>query len=249
MDWYYADEGNRSGPVSEEQLRSLLARGTVNDGTLVWHEGMKDWAPLGSTGFRLGVPMAAGPAGMVRCAECGRSFPQDEVIAYQGVHVCGQCKGVFFQRVKEGGALPGEFNYGGFWIRVGAKILDNIILYVVNLAGLALLGALLASSTDPAQGPNPLFLILSILVSYAPPIVYTTFFVGRYGATPGKMAAGLKVVRPNGDQVTYLRAFGRYFAEMLSLFIFFIGYIMAAFDDEKRALHDRICDTRVVRTR
>jgi uncharacterized RDD family membrane protein YckC len=27
----------------------------------------------------------------------------------------------------------------------------------------------------------------------------------------------------------------------------FIGYLMAAFDDQKRALHDRICDTRVVR--
>jgi len=25
-----------------------------------------------------------------------------------------------------------------------------------------------------------------------------------------------------------------------------IGYIMAAFDSEKRALHDHICDTRVI---
>jgi hypothetical protein len=28
-----------------------------------------------------------------------------------------------------------------------------------------------------------------------------------------------------------------------------IGYIMAAFDDQKRALHDRICNTRVIHTR
>ena len=38
-----------------------------------------------------------------------------------------------------------------------------------------------------------------------------------------------------------------FFAEMLSGMILGIGYLMAAFDDEKRALHDRICDTRVVR--
>ena len=38
------------------------------------------------------------------------------------------------------------------------------------------------------------------------------------------------------------------FAEMLSSLTLGIGYIMVAFDDEKRGLHDRdICDTRVVR--
>ena len=41
------------------------------------------------------------------------------------------------------------------------------------------------------------------------------------------------------------RAIGRHFSEWLSS-ILFIGYIMAAFDEEKRALHDRICGTRVV---
>ncbi|HET6371045.1 MAG TPA: RDD family protein, partial [Nitrospiria bacterium] len=42
-------------------------------------------------------------------------------------------------------------------------------------------------------------------------------------------------------------ACGRYFAEILSGIILCIGYIMAAFDDEKRALHDRICGTRVIK--
>jgi uncharacterized RDD family membrane protein YckC len=70
--------------------------------------------------------------------------------------------------------------------------------------------------------------------------------IGKYGATLGKMACKIKVVTPDGGRVTYLRAFGRYFAKLLSAMICFIGYIMAGFDDEKRALHDRICDTRVV---
>ena len=63
------------------------------------------------------------------------------------------------------------------------------------------------------------------------------------------MALGLKVVRPNGMPVDLPRAFGRYFAKMLSAIILFIGYIMAGFDAEKRALHDMICDTRVVKVR
>jgi uncharacterized RDD family membrane protein YckC len=45
------------------------------------------------------------------------------------------------------------------------------------------------------------------------------------------------------------RAFGRYFAKILSAIILGIGYIMVGFDSEKRGLHDMICDTRVIRVR
>jgi uncharacterized RDD family membrane protein YckC len=51
----------------------------------------------------------------------------------------------------------------------------------------------------------------------------------------------------DGSQVTYLRALGRHFAKWISTMILAIGFIMAAFDDQKRTLHDRICETRVVR--
>jgi uncharacterized RDD family membrane protein YckC len=33
---------------------------------------------------------------------------------------------------------------------------------------------------------------------------------------------------------------------IVSGMILLIGYIMAGFDNEKRALHDRVCDTRVI---
>jgi uncharacterized RDD family membrane protein YckC len=54
------------------------------------------------------------------------------------------------------------------------------------------------------------------------------------------------VVTADGGRVSYLRALGRYFAKMLSGFTCLIGYIIAAFDGQKRALHDHICNTRVV---
>jgi uncharacterized RDD family membrane protein YckC len=54
------------------------------------------------------------------------------------------------------------------------------------------------------------------------------------------------VVRADGGRVGTARVVGRYFAETLSTIIFFAGYVMAAFDDEKRSLHDYLCDTRVV---
>jgi uncharacterized RDD family membrane protein YckC len=85
------------------------------------------------------------------------------------------------------------------------------------------------------------------VLSIAFGVFYASFFIGKFAATPGKMICGLKVVMGDGTRVSYGRAIGRYFAEWLSGLTMGIGYIMAAFDDEKRALHDRICDTRVVK--
>jgi uncharacterized RDD family membrane protein YckC len=76
--------------------------------------------------------------------------------------------------------------------------------------------------------------------------VYTIFFLGKYGATPGKMVCRLVVVTAEGGKITYARAAGRFFAEILSALICYVGYLLAAFDEEKKTLHDRICDTRVV---
>ena len=60
---------------------------------------------------------------------------------------------------------------------------------------------------------------------------------------------GLKIFRPDGSKLTAGRIVGRYFATLVSTMTLLIGYIMAAFDDEKRSLHDRIADTRVIKTR
>ena len=65
-------------------------------------------------------------------------------------------------------------------------------------------------------------------------------------ATPGKLAIGIKVVRTDGDKISFLRVFGRYWATLLSAILIGIGYLMAAFTARKQALHDMVCDTLVV---
>jgi uncharacterized RDD family membrane protein YckC len=76
---------------------------------------------------------------------------------------------------------------------------------------------------------------------------YETYMIGKYGATLGKMAAKIRVVRADGSKLTYGRALGRYGGKIVSQLILGIGYLMAAFDQEKRALHDHMCDTRVIK--
>jgi uncharacterized RDD family membrane protein YckC len=90
---------------------------------------------------------------------------------------------------------------------------------------------------------------ISTLIGLALGAAYEVYFLTAHGATPGKMALGLRVIRTDGGPISPMLALGRHFALFLSGFIFMIGYIMAAFDPEKRALHDRICETRVIYSR
>jgi uncharacterized RDD family membrane protein YckC len=107
-----------------------------------------------------------------------------------------------------------------------------------------LVGLLLAVMEEP----NLAVMFIPSAVAFVFHAAYDTFFIGKFGATPGKMACRLKVVMPDGGPISYPRAIGRHFAEMISGMILCIGYLMVAFDKEQhRALHDRICNTRVIK--
>jgi uncharacterized RDD family membrane protein YckC len=237
MNWYYSENGERRGPVSEVDLLELSKGGKLPLDTLVWRDGWTDWRPLSQSG------LTSAATGNVACVECGKVFPTSEMIEYEGSWVCGTCKPIFFQKVKEGVVTPGRLAYAGFWIRFLAKVIDNIILQIIFIP---LRFFAPANPEDPAMLMRYIFLTMGVSIGFT--AAYQIFFVGKWGATIGKMALRLKVVRADGSKLTYGRACGRYFAELLSSLTLLIGYIMAAFDEEKRSLHDRICDTRVIRT-
>lgn len=266
MTWYYEQAGEQRGPVSDSDLENLFKAGTIQPETLVWREGMANWAPYsqvknvsGATP-RLAVP--PGPGDVV-CVECGKMFPADEVVKFGSASVCATCKPIYVQKLREGAALSGVTEYGGFWIRFCAKFIDNVILMlplIVLAIGLVFYfapgrKATSAANTSPfalsATGNSEAVGAVVQLVVQAGfmfvSVLYQTFFLGRYGATPGKMACKLIVVTADGQKIGYGRACGRACAEILSGVLCYIGYIMAAFDKEKRALHDHICGTRVVK--
>ena len=45
--WYFASQGQQQGPLSEAQLRELIATGKLTPETLVWTEGMASWQKAG----------------------------------------------------------------------------------------------------------------------------------------------------------------------------------------------------------
>src|SRR5207342_3681907 len=65
-------------------------------------------------------------------------------------------------------------------------------------------------------------------------------------ATLGKRALGIKVVDARGQRLTRKHALGRWFAASLSYLTMYVGFLMAAFTERKRALHDMVAGTLVV---
>jgi uncharacterized RDD family membrane protein YckC len=234
MEWYYANEGQRQGPITAEDFARLVAAGTVRADTLVWRAGMAAWqtwaevAPtvqLPSVG-QLPPPLTSGPAPLYAPTPSTSAAPT---------------------------AAP-ALEYGGFWIRLLAKIIDGIALAVVgNIVNTAILGTRIKElegfdPQDPAAVAAMLGLMgLMMLTGAAIGLAYHWFFLAKFSATPGKLALGLRIVRSDGSRLSHGRIVARFFAEYLSSFMLFIGYLIAGFDDQKRTLHDYICDTRVVK--
>jgi hypothetical protein len=95
MPWYYAREGQRIGPVADEDLTRLAKDNVVTPSTLVWRHGMTEWQPWGT------VVVSALPESAL-CHGCSRPFLKDDLVSIQGVMVCAACKPVQLQRVREG---------------------------------------------------------------------------------------------------------------------------------------------------
>jgi uncharacterized RDD family membrane protein YckC len=188
--------------------------------------------------------MEPAPVQVRYCSECGQPWPPEELARFGDRLICSNCKIAYAQKLREGVASAGTFIYAGFWIRFVAALLDGIILLVASVVVQLLLAPMLRSGRTDVM---LMALGIESLIGMAIGATYEGVFVSRFGATPGKMALDLKVVRPDGGPLSLGRAVGRYFAKIVSWIILAIGYIMAGFDSQKRALHDMICDTRVIR--
>lgn len=183
------------------------------------------------------------------CTECGRRHAAEDLARFGASAVCLECKPLFLQRMREGAAAPAAVAYAGFWRRFLAVLLDAIILSIINFPIQMALGAFVGPGLlKPGQTTSALGMVgLIYFLSFGIGFAYETYFISQKGATPGKMVLGVKVVTAGGGPVSVGRAAGRYFAKLLSGIILGLGYIIAAFDAQKRALHDHICNTLVIR--
>ena len=143
----------------------------------------------------------------------------------------------------------------GFWIRFLAYIVDGFILLLALLViggvivGLAIALGGTGKDSEAAIGVGVVFaLLIYFVVGWLYEALLTS---GPHGATFGKQAVGVRIVRADGTPLTFGRATGRHFLKILvtPMVPLAIGYILAAFTSGKRALHDFMADTLVIKTK
>ncbi len=147
--------------------------------------------------------------------------------------------------------------YAGFWRRAVAFTVDMLIIAIPTTL---VFGPLLAVETLALGVTNPSNLSTAQagllgatvfswqLITLALTWLYFAFFEsGKKQSTWGKRLLGIKVVGKDGGRISFARATGRFFAKTISYLIFYIGFIMTAFTNRKRALHDMIAETYVVK--
>ncbi len=197
------------------------------------------------------------------CSECGRALGQSDLVQIAGTLVCANCKPAFLSRMMASGAgaSPLAWRYGGFWIRFGARFIDGLVFTIPMVIFFAMFMPSLIRAQRQAGGaagaPN-LFavsgFITFFLIMFVAGGFYEILILKYRSATVGKMACGLKVIRSDGRSLGWGVCFGRFFMwnvvtsgiPYLNSVFMLVTSIMLGVDDEKRALHDRVCDTRVI---
>ena len=262
--WYYADAAQqRQGPLPAEEIVRLFHQGRLRLDTLVWHDGLADWQPLRDFAQELALhqvpaetfytPMQAGPAETQPAAADPFAAPADA--APDSPYAPPRATLVSANAAVQGG----EVVHAGLWKRVAASFIDSFVTamlsYVLLIPLMLVFGiglGSLAQSDFASAGFSVSFLILQYAISIGVPALYFGWMQSSSSmASLGKMAVGVKVVRGNGDRLSFWRSFLRYIALVLFTVVtcglgVLIAGLMVAFTERKQGVHDMICDTLVV---
>jgi uncharacterized RDD family membrane protein YckC/ribosomal protein L40E len=209
------------------------------------------------------------PAPSVFCYKCGLKLPD---ITTQGMKICTGChtpnsptaqycyKCGLLLPEKSGSGYASQIQYAGFWMRLAAYLIDGILLSILTglisipfllqwfkqFSDLSYLNSIESSGIFPTSFWT--FYLVYCLATFFIQTIYYTVTIGKWGRTVGKAALKIKVVKPDGSRVSYWRALGRSLAYYLNGFTFGLTFLIIAFTNKKRGLHDYIADTVVIKT-
>jgi uncharacterized RDD family membrane protein YckC len=136
-----------------------------------------------------------------------------------------------------------EFEYVGFWPRLGATIIDSVLLSMVVYPLLYTIYGNQYFADDRFISGGGDFIVRYVL----PAVVIIAFWIYK-SATPGKMAIRATIVDARtGLQPSKGQFIGRYFAYYLSAIPLGLGFLWIARDPRKQGWHDKLAGTVVVR--
>lgn len=265
-EWYYVQDRQKVGPVSKDELRSLVEQGTISGADLVWTQGMSEWKPASQVQARFAAPPAA-PASPAPASIPEENLePAIDMAAPTPVAGALQTPEAEFDAAYDVGEGLGidrnyapttEHEFASFGSRLGAFLIDSLILgiiaAIVLFGGVAVAGMAIAS--DPESSAMGSLALGIGLFTYAllfviPWLYYARSESGMKMATIGKRALGIQVIDSSGYPISFLRATGRHFSKaFISGMICGMGYFFPLFTAKKQALHDLVVSTLVVKAK
>lgn len=273
MDWYYLKDGQPLGPVGEGSIRAWLESGFLRPADLVWRDGLREWTAIWQLPeFSGSEATAAGPS---------EGSPASPPYRDQSAEpVAGESNGAGRGRENEGsqgnwpGAPPPTWQpqpgpavalgpgarpmvFAGFWLRVGAAMIDWIVLSIVMMLVfrseftrvMAMTGELTGLEqwklAIEAMNANR-FLVAFSLVS--PWLYFAAMESSPWQATLGKKAFRLRVCNLLGERIGPIRATFRHLLKIVLMDLTFaLTLVPAAFTRYRQALHDMAAGTLVTR--
>jgi uncharacterized RDD family membrane protein YckC len=137
-----------------------------------------------------------------------------------------------------------EQEYGGFWVRTGAAIIDSILIFII-------LGPILTAIYGTDYWIDQSFVkgFWDVMFNYILPSIAVIIFWTYKAATPGKMALKLTIVdAKTGAQPSTGQLIGRYLGYYISILPLFLGIIWVGIDKRKQGWHDKLAGTVVIKS-
>ncbi|CAM3098801.1 RDD family protein [Vibrio rarus] len=139
------------------------------------------------------------------------------------------------------------------WSRVGAAIIDSVVLGIVMLPLAYFTGGFDGLAESPPVEPSFSYQLIMALLGFSLYCVVNWKLLGQSGQTVGKKAMKIKVVNLDGSQAKVQDlVFKRYAFMVFISYVPIVGGILSLinlvmiFGKQKRALHDRVAKTRVI---
>ena len=142
--------------------------------------------------------------------------------------------------IESAGGIEFEPEFASFGARAGGLAVDALVLFALTLPG----GIALVSGSAGLIALGALLIVIGFAIGT---VLYARA-VSSSGQSIGNRAAGTKVVDArNGSMVSAGTAGLRYVIRFLVSPIFFVGFLMALFNAQRRTFHDNVAGTVVTR--
>lgn len=186
--------------------------------------------------------------GLNGCSRCGKTFCGDCLVEMKGGFFCAPCKS---EQVKDiqSGVDTTQLPLAGVGARLAAQMIDGVVAAVVWVP-LAIAFGLFTVQQDANPFAMSNSLNLLTLVVWGVFLLYEGLMLQWRGQTLGKMALRIRVVTPEGNDLSPWQAWVRPVVRTVISFVPFLAivdYIPALCTKQKTCIHDLAARTRVVK--